>query len=166
MVHSVDRVSEERAFSWGRYFAAVPRRRAWSALIPALLLALAGTAGCAGSGMAPSATVTTAVQGWEHYFRLEWAPQRTAAGTLIDGYIHNTYGSPAGHVRLLAQALDRDSNVIAQKIEWVPGIVPNFSRSYFRISALPPAEHYRVSVWSFDIIDTDDDFMRFPRYRD
>jgi hypothetical protein len=122
------------------------------------LVALAG-AGC--GGVAPSATMTTAVQGWEHYFRLEWAPQVTPAGTLIDGYVHNTYGSPMGNVRVLAQALDRDSNVIAQKIEWVPGVVPNFSRSYFRVSALPPADQYRVSVWSYDIIDSNDAFDRF-----
>jgi hypothetical protein len=43
----------------------------------------------------------------------------------------------------------------------VPGIVPNFNRSYFRIAGLPPADHYRMSVWSFDIIDTSD----FPRRR-
>jgi hypothetical protein len=100
------------------------------------------------------------VQGWEHYFRLEWAARPTANGTTIDGYVHNTYGSPMGSVRLLAQALDPEGTVIGQRIEWVPGVVPNFSRSYFRIPALPPADQYRVSVWSYDIIQTDDDFWR------
>jgi hypothetical protein len=131
------------------------RRRHFKLAIAALLLAIV-TGGCAGAGIAPSESVTTAVQGWEHYFRLDWAPQRHPGGTEIDGYIYNTYGSPAGSVRLLAQALDASNNVVAQKIEWVPGVVPNFSRSYFRISTLPPADHYRVTVWSFDIIDSDD----------
>jgi hypothetical protein len=120
----------------------------------ALLLALTA-AGCAGTGLAPSASVTTAVQGWERYFRLEWSGQATPAGAAIDGYIYNTYGSPAANVRVLAQALDASDQVIAQRIEWVPGIVPNFSRSYFRIGPLPPAPQYRVTVWSFDIVETD-----------
>jgi hypothetical protein len=123
-------------------------------------MALVVLASCTGAGLTPSASVTTAVQGWEHYFRLEWAAQPTQNGTMIDGYVHNTYGSPMGSVRLLAQALDPQGNVIGQRIEWVPGIVPNFSRSYFRIPALPAANQYRVSVWSYDIIQTDDDFWR------
>ena len=117
--------------------------------------------GCAGTGLTPSSTVTTAVQGWEHYFRLDWAPQAHPAGTAIDGYIYNTYGSPAGNVQVLAQALDASNNVVAQKIEWVPGVVPALSRSYFRVSPLPPADQYRVTVWAFDIIDT----SGFPRRR-
>lgn len=118
-------------------------------------------AGCA--GVSPSASVTTAVQGWEHYFRLDWSGQATPGGTVIDGYVYNTYGSPAGNVRILAQALDASNAVIGQRIEWVAGVVPNFSRSYFKISALPYAAQYRVSIWSFDIIDTDRG--HFPRRR-
>jgi len=139
-----------------RWYRSIRRR---GALAPLIAVLLVGAAGC-GPGLAPSATVTTAVQGWEHYFRLEYAPRPTANGTLIDGYVHNNYGSPMGSVRLLGQALDAQDNVIAQRIEWVPGIVPNFSRSYFRIPGMPPADHYRVSVWSFDIIQTDNDFWR------
>ena len=123
-------------------------------LCAALLLALIGT-GCAAPGMTPSASATTAMQGWEHYFRLDWTPQARPAGTEIDGYVYNSYGSPMGNVQLLAQALDASDNVIAQKLTWVHGVVPGFNRSYFRIAALPPAHHYRVTVWAFDIIDTD-----------
>ena len=128
-------------------------------VVVSLLVAIV-TGGCTTAALTPSASVTTAVQGWEHYFRLEWVPQPKPNGMEIDGYVYNTYGSPAGNVRLLAQALDASGNVVAQRIEWVPGIVPNFSRSYFRIPALPPAQQYRVSVWSFDIIDSDDFFGR------
>jgi hypothetical protein len=128
----------------------------------ALLLLVIATGGCTTAALTPSASVTTAVQGWEHYFRLDWVPQPKpgGAGVEIDGYVYNNYGSPMGNVRLLAQALDASSNVIGQRIEWVPGVVPNFSRSYFRIPALPLAHQYRVSVWSFDIIDSDDFFRR------
>src|SRR5262249_22300118 len=108
-----------------------------------------------------SASVTTTVQGWQHYFRIEWTPRATPGGTEIDGYVYNTHGSPAGNVRVLAQALDPQDQVIAQRIEWVPGIVPNFNRSYFRIATLPPAHQYRLSVWSFDIIEPSPERWRF-----
>jgi hypothetical protein len=125
------------------------------ARIAILLVMAIATAGCATAGLTPSASVTTAIQGWERYFRIEWAPQPKPDGVTIDGYLYNTYGSPMGNVRVLAQALDASDNVVAQTIEWVPGVVPNFNRSYFRIPKLPLADHYTVTVWSFDIIDTD-----------
>ena len=130
--------------------------RGWSATV-FLLGVLAGLTGCTGvgAGMTPSASVTTTMQGWEHYFRLDWAPKATPSGVEIDGYVYNTYGQPMANVRVLAQALDQSNNVLGQKIEWVPGIVPNFNRSYFRIAGLPSAQQYRVSVWSFDIVDSD-----------
>ena len=122
-----------------------------------VLLIMLTAAGCTGvgAGMMPSASVTTTMQGWEHYFRLDWAPKATPSGVEIDGYVYNTYGQPMANVRVLGQALDQSNNVVGQKIEWVPGIVPNFDRSYFRIAGLPLAQQYRVSVWSFDIVDTD-----------
>ena len=133
----------------------------WCGGLLVLVAMVAGGCAGVGTGLAPSASVTTAVQGWERYFRLEWTGQAVPAGMAIDGYIYNTYGSPAGNVRVLAQALDATDGVIAQKIEWVPGVVPNFSRSYFRVTALPPAAAYRVTVWSFDIIDTDRGRLRW-----
>jgi hypothetical protein len=142
--------------------ASARSRRGWG-LVPLVVVLAAALAGCAGAGLAPSADVTTTVVGWEHYLRLEWAAQPGPAGTDIDGYVHNQYGSPMGGVRLLAQALDGPA-VVAQTIVWVPGIVPNFGRSYFRIPTLPPAPAYRVTVWSFDIIETDD-FRRRRHHR-
>ena len=125
------------------------------ALVAVLLVVTIATGACTTAALTPSASVTTAIQGWEYYFRIEWAPQPKPDGVSIDGYLYNTYGSPMGNVRVLAQALDASNNVVAQTIEWVPGIVPNFNRSYFRIPKLPLADHYNVTVWSFDIIDTD-----------
>ena len=121
--------------------------------------------GCATPGMTPSASVTTAMQGWEHYFQLEWTPQAKPNGVEIDGYLHNKYGSPMGNVQVLAQALDASNNVTAQKLSWVHGTVPPFNRSYFVVSGLPPAQQYRVSVWAFDIIDTDRGRGPFPGFR-
>ena len=128
-----------------------------------LVLAVAALAGCAtgaSTGVYPSASVTTAIQGWEHYFQIDAAPVARPNGAAIEGYVYNKYGRPAT-VRLLAQALDGESNVIAQKISWVPGGVPQLSRGYFKIDGLPPADQYRVTVWDFNILDTDSWHRRF-----
>ena len=123
------------------------------ALLLALTPLMTGCNGAAAAGVTPSASVTTAIQGWEHWFRLDWTAHATPKGNEIDGYIYNSYGAAAANVQILAQALDTTGNLVSQKIAWVPGTVPQFGRSYFRVGHLPPADHYRVTVWSFDLID-------------
>jgi hypothetical protein len=110
--------------------------------------------GCAGTGgLTPSATTTTAMVGWERWLRLDWTSQARRGGQEIDGYVYSSYGSAIYEVRLLAQGLDAAGNVVTQKIETMPGIVPGLQRAYFRIGGLPPAARYRVSVWSFESIE-------------
>src|SRR5688500_13698363 len=105
----------------------------------ALVVFVAGCAGTGGAGgVTPSASVTTAIQGWENYFKLDWTAQPTGSGTEIGGYVYNQYGSPATNVQVLAQALDERGNVVAQKLEWVPGMVPPLDRAFFRVAGLPP----------------------------
>lgn len=123
--------------------------------IVALTAVVAGCAGSTGSSMSPSASVTTLMQGWEHYFRLDWTAQDRSTGREVDGYIYNRYGEPAVNVQVLAQALDATGNVSGQKLAWVPGRVPGLSRAYFRVAGLPPADRYRVSVWAFDWVQSD-----------
>ena len=109
------------------------------AMIRGLLAITVLLAGCAGPAMTPSAAVTTTMQGWERYFALEWTPQRVPDGsTRIEGYVHNTYGSPMGNVRILAQALDAANEVIGQRIEWVPGVVPAIRPGWSRVARVPP----------------------------
>ena len=120
-----------------------------------LATVVGGCAGAASTSLSPSASVTTAVQGWEHYFRLDWTEQAKPGGREIDGYLYNTYGSAAVNVRVLAQAIDGTGNVVGQKIEWVPGGVPPLSRGYFRVAGLPAANAYRVSVWTFDWLQSE-----------
>lgn len=119
-----------------------------------LAVMVVGFTGGSAGGMTPSASVTTAIQGWESYFKLDWTVQPKSKGNEIDGYVHNTYGSPAANVQILAQALDDKGNVVGQKVEWVPGIVPALNRSYFKVAALPAVSQYRVSVWAFDFIQS------------
>ena len=104
--------------------------------------------------LTPSASVTTLVQGWERWLRLEWTAEARPNGQAIDGYIYNLYGTPIDGVCLLAQGLDGGGNVVQQTLTWVPGAVPALQRAYFRIPEMPRADRYRVTVWSFNIIDT------------
>lgn len=119
-----------------------------------LAVMVIGFGGGSAGGMSPSASVTTAIQGWESYFKLDWTVQPKSNGSQIDGYVHNTYGSPAANVQVLAQALDDKGNVLGQKVEWVPGTVPALNRSYFKVAVLPAAPQYRVTVWAFDWVQS------------
>ena len=121
-----------------------------------LLLALMPlVVGCAGasSGVVPSASITTAIQGWEHYFRLDWASHATPKGQEVDGYIYNSYGA-AANVQILAQGIDPAGNVVSQQLAWVQGMVPPLNRAPFRVAGLAPAPGYRVSVWAFDFVQS------------
>jgi hypothetical protein len=124
--------------------------------VGALLVTLVPvTAGCAGATgrMTPSATTTTAVQGWENRLRLDWTAQDRPTGHDIAGYIYSTHGSNIVNVQLLAQGLDVNGNVVSQKVEWLQGVVPALQRAYFRIPNMPPAARYRVSVWWFETVE-------------
>lgn len=115
-----------------------------------LVLAAPLFAGCA-PGMAPSASVTTAVQGWEYYFRLDWQPVDQPKGREIAGYIYNKYGAAAS-VQILAQGLDSSGEVLGQQVSWVQGTVPPLERAYFTVPGLPNAPKYRVTVWAFEFV--------------
>src|SRR4051812_41490882 len=96
------------------------KHQGWRAGVGTVALAalLAGCAGSMGTSMSPSTSMTTAIQGWERYFRLDWTAQDHGGGRDIDGYVYNNYGSPATKVQVLAQALDATGNVSGQKLAW------------------------------------------------
>src|SRR6267378_6718779 len=79
--------------------------------------------GCSTAEVTPSASVTTLMPDAERWFKLSWetAPDRDGS-VRLRGYLVNTYGEPAGKLQLLALALDANGNVVAQRIEWVPGV--------------------------------------------
>ena len=126
------------------------RSIAWAA---SLGLAALGTSACASMNspaITPSATTTTLMQGWDHWFKLEWSTDREPGGdTRIRGYITNEYGEAAEPLRLLGQALDASGALVGQRIAWVPEGVGGYERAYFEIRHLPAADHYRVSVWDY-----------------
>jgi len=125
------------------------------ATVSAVLIGLAalGTSACASMNspaITPSASTTTLMQGWDHWFKLEWSTDREPSGDVrIRGYITNEYGVAAEPLRLLGQALDASGAVVGQRIVWVPEGVGGYERAYFEIRHLPATDHYRVSVWDY-----------------
>lgn len=121
----------------------------------ALLVLVPLVAGCTtAGGLVPSASTTTAIVGWENRLRVDWTAQARPTGQDLDGYVYSTHGSNIVNVRLLAQGLDTNGNVVGQKVEWLPGLVPGLQRAYFRIPDMPPAARYRVSVWAFETVES------------
>ena len=119
----------------------------------AVLLVLA-FAGCTTVDTTPSATVTTLMPDAERWFRINWevSPDRGGGTRKLSGYVENTYGEPAGRIQLLGQALDASGTVVGQKITWLPFAIAGFGRAYYEIPGMPPADHYRVTVWSYERI--------------
>ena len=107
--------------------------------------------GCATIDTEPSASLTSLAPNAEQWFRFRWTaePDRTGERRL-HGYIESSLGEAANRVQLLAQALDASGNVIGQRLEWLPEMIPALGRAYFEIPKMPPAAEYRVTVWSFD----------------
>ena len=115
------------------------------------MLAACATGGQA--GMQPSATTTTAIQGWERYISIDMAEARPGTGN-VEGYVSNRYGTMLMNVQLLGQALDANGNLVGQKVEWLGNSIPPLQRVYFRIPNMPAAAQYRVTVWAFDSAET------------
>ena len=126
-------------------------------ILSAALLALAAVAttacGVTSTYLTPSGSTTTLMQGWDHWFKLDWSVEpEPGGGKRIRGYITNEYGGGAQPVRMLGQALDASGAVVGQQIAWVPAGVSGFARAYFEIAHLPAADHYRVSVWDYSFL--------------
>src|SRR5258705_11081090 len=119
------------------------------------LSALAVTA-CAtgGDGIAPSASFPTLMPGWESKFSVGWkVPPVPAGSQLIFGRVTSRYGQYAEPFLLLGQSLDASENVVSQRVERVPGGVPGFNSTYYEISRMVAADHYRVTVWSYGWVE-------------
>lgn len=119
------------------------------------LIALA-VAACATGGdqFAPSASFTTMMPGWESKFSVDWKVTPVKDGSrLIFGRVTSRYGQYAEPFWLLGQALDSSENLVSQRVERVPGGVPGFNSTYYEISRMAAADHYRVTVWSYSFIE-------------
>lgn len=129
--------------------------RSMVALVRLGLVAVAITA-CAtgGDSPSPSASFTTLMPGWESKFSVEWkvAPGKDGSH-LLYGRVTSRYGQYAEPMLLLGQALDTSEQVVNQRVERVPGGVPGFNSTYFEINRLAAADHYKVTVWAYTLIE-------------
>ena len=128
--------------------------RAFAAAARVAVVALVVTAcGVTTYDAASTASLTTLIPGWERYFAVEWTAAPEPGGLRrLDGYVFNRYGEYAADVRLLVQALDASGAVVDQRVVWGPTGVGGFGRAYFNARHLPAADHYRVSVWDYRLI--------------
>lgn len=90
--------------------------------------------------------------GWERHFSVSWKTFERAGRPYLAGYVVNRYGTAATRVQLLVDSLDASGQIVAQRVEWVGGTVPGFSRRYFEAPVPQPAASYRVSVFAFDFL--------------
>jgi len=126
------------------------------AVLARLALVAVTITACATGGdqITPSASFTTLMPGWESKFSVAWTAQAAGDGTrLLYGRVTSRYGQHAAQVSLLGQALDASENVVSQRIERVPGGIPGFNSTYFEISRLTPADHYKVTVWAYTFVE-------------
>jgi hypothetical protein len=107
--------------------------------------------GCAGL-MAGNPPVITMSPGWESRFNVDFAVTPESGATRrITGYLENRYGD-AFTVRLAATGLDASGAIVWQRVQQQFGEVPPFERDYFEFNALPAAEQYAVTVYSYNPI--------------
>jgi hypothetical protein len=92
--------------------------------------------------------------GWERYFAVTWEAFERGGRSKLGGYVTNQYGAPAWRVQLLVEGLDSSGQIVAQRVEWLAGDVPPFSRRYFEVRVPGPASSYRVRVFAFDFIQS------------
>lgn len=129
-------------------------RRAVVARLASVAMLVLVLGGCTTLNVQPSADVTTLEPSWPSRFRLDWSVEPDSKETRrIAGYVHNTYINPMMDVRLLTQALDKSGGVVAQRLQSIARVVSALGDSYFEVRNLPPAEQYRVTVWSYTTLE-------------
>ena len=120
-----------------------------------LVVTAVTSCGTASSYLTPSGSTTTLMAGWERRFTVEWnAGPESSDGRLVWGYVTSEHGEYADRLRVLGQAVDASGAVVGQKIIYIPAGIAGFQRAYFEIPGLPSADHYRVSVWDYSLLQS------------
>jgi hypothetical protein len=138
-------------------------RPAASATKVALAVALALVLGsCSTAIGSTGAGARLEVLGVTDKLRVEWSVDEPRPGDRrITGYVYNDYGLRANPVQILVEGLDATGQPVFQRVEYVLGGVPGFNRTYFDVRSVPGAPDYRVRIFSFNFVDSDDRFRRW-----
>ena len=92
---------------------------------------------------------------WERYFTVSSEPFERRGQPYLRGNITNRYGVLATRVQILVDSLDSSGKIVAQRVEWLVGSnLPGFSQTYFEVPIREQASAYRVSVFSFEFVQS------------
>lgn len=122
--------------------------------VPLLLAALVLSAACASTSTVPAGPLEPLMLGWEQHASIEYQATPRGDGTVVWGYLHNSSPYTFHRIRVLVDALDAQNQLLAQRVEWVPGTLSWPGRLYFE-ARMPPAPSYRVRVFSWDRLESD-----------
>ena len=103
-----------------------------------------------GAGPPPAPAQEGRVFGADQFFDLVWEPVESGGRLTIGGYVTNTYGMEATHVRLMVESLDAAGKVTARTIGHVNYSIPPSARGFFEVFVPGGASRYRVSIFSWD----------------
>jgi len=115
-----------------------------------LIAALAGLV----LGPAIACGQSYAIYGADRYFPIDAQTETRSRGAVVAGYVRNEGGLGAKDVRLRVEQLDAGGQVVATSIGYVSGTLTPGRRVYFEVPVASAAATYRVSVLSFDWINT------------
>ncbi len=95
-----------------------------------------------------------AVYGSESYFKLDWEQAQRAGRTVVIGRFMNDSGATAKDIRLRVEGLDQTGRVVSTTTGYVAGQITPGTRTFFEVPVPPGASSYRVSVLSFDVLQS------------
>jgi hypothetical protein len=126
------------------------------ALVAGVALSLAAPALVGGAEL-----LRPMIVGWERYFKITWSVAERKGRPVIEGRLANDYGAAATRIQLLVEGLDQSGQVLWQEVTWLPRTLGPFDSSYFEVPVRQPAPAYRVSVFAWERIESDDFRRRF-----
>jgi hypothetical protein len=116
------------------------------------LLALVVCTGCVAGE--PRGPLQPLMVGWEQHASIDFQVAPRGTGSVVWGHLQTTGPYTFHRIRVLVDGLDGADQIVAQQVAWVPGTLAWPSRLYFEVP-MPPAESYRVSVFSWDRWESD-----------
>jgi hypothetical protein len=130
-------------------------------VVAVLLGALGGCATLSAPATWQPGNLQPLIIGWQQFFRIQWTATPEGGGTLIDGYITNTWGFTAQRVRVLVAGHDATGKQVGQLIAWGPNEINPGGRVYFNVQVPGGAASYDVSIFSWNWVQTSMN-MDFP----
>ena len=106
------------------------------------------------AGPAVAQNLQPLVSGWEQHFTLTWQASESRGRPVVDGYIRNESGFAALRVRLLVESLDATGRPVEQRVEWLGSELSPGRRFFFEVPAPQKGASYRVSVFSYDWVQS------------